>query len=211
MRPFLSVALLAGALAVGGCEALSALGLGAPAVGSYSAGAPKVKLNGTVYASATQVAIVAAGGGNYQVQASSGEAPLGGATVRVSPLTQPSVTIPGQTDGSGRFVLEVSSGAAYKVTADKAGGKKPVSLVGIAFVGTSDTSFELDTATCLVSAKVLTLGKSAPDPGRFQAAVGALRGELGDVSKIAAAGQAEAAATFDAKASDTTKALVQGL
>jgi hypothetical protein len=194
MRKLLTIAALA-ALAASGCDAGTIAGTVGNAVGS-----PKVRVSGKAYGPATQVAIVAAGGGNYILNALPGEAPAGGAKVSLSG---------GGTavaDTAGAYMIEVPAGVTYKATVTfktKAGGE--ATLVGVAPVGASAATIDLDAVNYMVGSKMYAEGKS-PDAAKITEALTKMRAAMAGKSAPEFTGQDAAAAAFDANATADVKA-----
>jgi hypothetical protein len=206
IRPLLTLALLTSPLAMAGCsdKLLSA-------VGSV---VPKVKVTGTVYAPATQVAVVAAGGLNWRIAARSDEKGVSGAKVSFGALAASFVPLgSAQTTTSGGYTIEVPPGSDYAVTATfKAKDGSTVTLSGLTTVSTSGGSFNLDAAHNLVASKLLSLGVKKLDATQLEKAYSQMTEDLTKVSSVPTpTSQSAAASEFDKAASDSLKTLVEDM
>lgn len=198
---------LATALALAGCDADTLTKAAVDTVSTAAEG--KATVNGKIFASADQVAIIATGGLNYATLARSDEKGVKEATVKLKALGG-SGSATAQTDTSGGFKVNVDGDKTYEVTAtftSKDGDA--VTLSGLVVVDGMTESFELDVAHNLVASKVLSGGATKVDDAKLKAAVSKLSDDLSSVSKAPApANRAEAAAKFDELASEGTKTAV---
>ncbi len=193
MRHLVTLAAAAALVATAGCDALS--GVAGAAVGA--AGGPKVAITGKVYAPATQVAIVAAGGLNFKVTARADESPVPGAKVAIS--GGPSAV----TDNAGGFKLELAGSATHWATVSYSfkDNKGSASLPAVIVAGAAASSVELDAANYMVAAK----GKGK-DGAKLTAAITAMRSALQSASKVPEfTDEAGASAAFDANANAAVK------
>lgn len=209
VRQLLTLSLLAAPLLVTGCDSkLLTSAIGA-AAGAANPLASKVKVSGAIYAPAAQVAVVAAGGLNWRVSARSDEKGVPQAKVTFAPIGAPVVPVAtGQTDATGKFTIEVPEGADYVVSAtfDAKDGTS-VTLTGLAHVGSSAGSLQLDAAHHLVAAKLVSAGLKKIDASALSSLVDAMGEDLSKVSTVPTpTNLLTAAAAFETNASDETKA-----
>jgi hypothetical protein len=209
IRPLLTLSLLAAPLMMAGCDSkllTSAIGAAAGATGSL---AEKVKVSGSIYAPAAQVAVVAAGGLNWRVAARSDEKGVPQAKVTFAALSAPALTLAtAQTDATGKFTIEVPENTDYVVNATfEAKDGTSVTLTGLAKVTSSAPSFQLDAAHHLVAAKLVDAGLKKIDASKLSSLVSAMAEDLSAVSVVPTPTSRSAAAdAFDANASSDTKA-----
>ncbi|MDB5098804.1 MAG: hypothetical protein JWM80_3225 [Cyanobacteria bacterium RYN_339] len=189
------------------------------------------KLNGTVYLPNDQVAIVAQGGGNIVAQGggnvvgnSGGTfAPGFGLLVRSDEkgvdgakvvLTGGGKSFTAYTANVGKFTVECPQGVTYTGTATVTfSNNTTITLTGIA-TNAIGTAFNFDVAMNTVASKILAGGASAAkvDGTAVAALVALANTDLEKVARTPApANQTEAAAAFDAYASDDLKAKVTAL
>lgn len=210
IRPLLTLALVAAPLAIAGCDAktLSAVG---SAIAESSNKGPKAKVTGYVYAPATQVAVVAAGGMNWRIASRSDEKGVPSARVSFSGLGSVASGTT-QTTSTGSYTVEVPAGD-YTVTASfKAKDGSNVTLTGLVKVADSGASFQLDAAHNLVASKLVSLGVSTLDAAKLSQAYSQMDMDLSKVSSVPTpTSQSAAAAEFDKVASADLKALVAGM
>lgn len=217
MRSPLLLLALAGALALAGCDNVPGMTdkltdqLNTATSGGSTA-EDKATVNGKVFASADQVAIIATGGLNYETLARSDEKGVKGATVKFKAL-EGGATATAQTDTSGGFKVKVDAKTTYEVTATfKAKDETTVTLTGLVVVDGASESFELDVAHNLVASKVLSSGATKVDDAKLKAAVSKLASDMASVSKAPTpTSRAEAAAKFDEFASEETKTAVEAI
>lgn len=214
VRSLLTLALIASPLAVAGCDnamLTSVIGAAADAANPL---AKKVKVTGSIYAPAAQVAVVAVGGLNYTVAARSDEKGVPQCKVSFAALAAPIVPVAtAQTDATGKFTIEVPEDTDYVVTATFEGkdGAK-VTLTGLAAVKTSAPAFQLDAAHNLVASKLVSSGVSKIDAAKLSTALSQMADDLSAVSTVPTpANMAAAAASFETTAGATTKATVDGM
>lgn len=194
MRKLITFAALAALTATAGCDAVGAV------AGLPTGAGGNARVNGKVFAPATQVAIVAAGGLNYALTARPDEAPVPAATVR---LEGGGTAV---TSSTGTFTVEVPTNKVYKTTVTfktKAGGN--ANLVGAVVVGTGNADVELDAANYMVASKMYQAGKTV-DGVKVSAAITAMRTALQAASRVPEfTDQAGGAAAFDTNASAEVK------
>lgn len=212
IRTLLAVALLTAPVALAGCDAATLAS--ALDAATASSNAPKVRVTGSIYAPAAQVAVVSAGGLNYAVAARSDEkgvanAKVSFATVTAQMVPQGSV----QTDSSGRFTIEVPENTDYAVTATfeaKDGGT--VTLTGLVKVTGSAPAFQLDAAHNMVASKLLNTGLTKIDQAKLDTALSQMASDLSAVSTVPTpTSRSAAASAFDTHAGAATKATVSGM
>lgn len=195
MRKLITLAALAALTATAGCDAIGAV------AGLPTGAGGNARVNGKVFAPATQVAIVAAGGLNYSLAARPDEAVVPNATVRLE--GGPTAT----TSTTGAFTVEVPTNKIYKTTVTfktKAGGN--ANLIGAVVVGTGNADVELDAANYMVASKAYQAGKAA-DGAKLTAAITAMRTALQAASRVPEfTDQAGAASAFDTNANAEVKA-----
>lgn len=211
IRPLLTLALIAAPVAMAGCDAktLSAV---STAIADSSNKGPKAKVTGYVYAPATQVAVVAAGGMNWRIASRSDEKGVPGAKVSFSGLGSFMSSGTTQTTSTGSYTVEVPAGN-YTVTATfKGKDGATVTLTGLVNVGESGESFQLDAAHNLVASKLVSLGVKTLDAAKLTEAYSQMDEDLSKVSSVPTpTSQSAAAAEFDKVASADLKALVAGM
>jgi folylpolyglutamate synthase/dihydropteroate synthase len=212
-RTLLAVALATAPVALAGCDA-KLLSAALEAANAADSNAPKVRVTGSIYAPAAQVAVVSAGGLNYAAAARSDEkgvanAKVSFATVKAQMVPQGSV----QTDSSGRFTIEVPENTDYAVTATfEAKDGTPVTLTGLIKVSGSAPSFQLDAAHNMVASKLLADGLTTIDQGKLDTALSQMASDLSAVSTVPTpTSRSAAAAAFDTHAGAATKATVSGM
>lgn len=208
IRPLLTLSLLAAPLVMAGCDA-KLLDAAVGAAGAASSLADKVKVSGSIYAPAAQVAVVAAGGLNWRVAARSDEKGVPKAKVTFAALGAPALPLgTGQTDSTGKFTIEVPKDNDYVVSATfEAKDGSTVTLTGLAKVTTSAPSFQLDAAHHLVAAKLVDGGLKTIDAAALTSLVSAMAEDLSAVSVVPTpANRSAAKAAFEANASSDTKA-----
>jgi hypothetical protein len=208
IRPLLTLSLLAAPLVMAGCDSklLTAVG---QAAGAANMLGDKVKVSGSIYAPAAQVAVVAAGGLNWRIAARSDEKGVPQAKVTFAALGAPALPLAtGQTDATGKFTIEVPENTDCVVSATfEAKDGSTVTLTGLAKVTTSAPSFQLDAAHHLVAAKLVEGGLKAIDAAKLSSLVSAMAEDLSAVSVVPTpANRSAAKAAFEANASADTKA-----
>lgn len=208
IRPLLTLSLLAAPLVMAGCDS-KLLDAAVGAAGTASSLADKVKVSGSIYAPAAQVAVVAAGGLNWRVAARSDEKGVPKAKVTFAALAAPMMPLgTGQTDATGKFTIEVPKNTDYVVSATfeaKDGGT--VTLTGLCKVTGSAPAFQLDAAHHLVAAQLVDAGLKAIDQSALTSLVSAMAEDLSAVSVVPTPTNRSAAkAAFEANASSDTKA-----
>lgn len=204
---------LGGMLAVAGCDA-NALQNAAGALTSPgpSSTASKVKVNGMVFASADQVAVISTGGLNHRVLARADEKGVKAATVKLTELGG-SASATAQTSDTGAFSMEVPAGKTY-VADVKFTGKNDVAvtLTGLVVVGSAAADLQLDVAHNLVASKLVKGGVKKVESAKLAEAVSKMSADLETEAKAPApASRDEAASKFDALAKGETKTLVEGM
>lgn len=209
----IAIALVIGScLALAGCDT-KALQTAADTLNAQTpAAAGKVKVNGKVFASADQVAVISTGGLNHRVLARSDEKGVAKATVKLTELGG-SATATAQTSDAGAFSVEVAPSKTYVVDVTfTSKTDTAVTLTGLVVAGTSATSFELDAAHNLVAAKLMKLSATKVDAAKLEDAVSKMGTDLESESKAPApVSRDEAASKFDQLAKGETKTVVESM
>ncbi|MEB3222529.1 MAG: hypothetical protein VKS61_10665 [Candidatus Sericytochromatia bacterium] len=162
MSRLLPCFLALGLLTATGCATLS------PALAPMEAAKGTVTVTVKVFAPATQVALIAAGGLNYRLSARPDEAPVPGA--KVSYGTGKSAI----TDTTGEAKLELAPMGVHKLTVSyKLKSGEVVSLPAVGLTGSEASSQDLDAANIMVAAAINKKGSSPAAP-MVGAAVGAM-------------------------------------
>lgn len=220
----LPIVLVSAALLLAGCEGaanLAAATIGAQIPGGAAAFLP-VSIEGRVFVTADQVAIIAGGAGNivgsgggnivgsgggnvsdspggfapnFGLLARSDETGLANGTVKLEDLAGKQPAITAQTDASGRFTVEGKGNTNYKITANVKNG----TLTGLALARALKLSVELDCAHHMAVGSLLAEGTPANlDAAKFEELLVVCRAVMQTVSKAPTMNSmAEAKAQWD--------------